>query len=224
MHTYYLYRYIDNRTNQVIYVGKTKRPVPERLKEHEAETKFRPFLPFCRIEYYPILGQVNMDIHEKYWIHTLMPKLNDVDKVLTEKNIPLNLTLKQSLWRPYHKQTFEKPFLRKKPKKEIQTSNTEDLDQKWENAQTYLDFVSDLYFHDHLDIQNKMAKIPWDLLKYPLPDSIRIQNTWHSFYTRIDSQYLYQNISEIKILIREGNQICEEIRKELTKQRLTESE
>lgn len=37
---YFIYRYVDQRDDQIIYVGKTKRNLRDRIIEHENEMKF----------------------------------------------------------------------------------------------------------------------------------------------------------------------------------------
>ena len=81
---YFIYRYVDQRDDQIIYVGKTKRNLRNRIIEHENEMKFLPYLNTVKIQYYTLASHVEMDIHEKYWIHVEQPKLNIVDRYATE--------------------------------------------------------------------------------------------------------------------------------------------
>lgn len=75
---FFIYRYLI--CDEVIYIGKTKRDLKKRIDEHKLERKFMPYLAKAKIEYYETATEVEMDIHEKYWINVYMPKLNVVDK------------------------------------------------------------------------------------------------------------------------------------------------
>lgn len=48
---YFIYRYVDQRDDQIIYVGKTKRNLRDRIIEHENEMKFLPYLNTVKIQY-----------------------------------------------------------------------------------------------------------------------------------------------------------------------------
>lgn len=220
--TYYLYRYIDARTEETIYVGKTKRSLPQRIKEHESEQKFKPLLPYCKIQYYKVYSQVKMDIHEKYWIHTLVPKLNEIDKIETETEIPLGFSLQEIHWKPYHPYLFQESPSKKQKigTAKPQTNETKTQETLWENARDYLEHICDLYFADQLDIQKNRVKIPWEINRYPLPDQIIIEKESHAFYYRAEEDYTYLNLNELKQLIRKGSKICNQKLQTFAKQRL----
>ena len=70
MHTYNVYLFYDN-SDEIIYVGKTKRPIEERMKEH-----FGPYGHLSKnvinnvkyIKYYKFLTENDMNIAEAYLI------------------------------------------------------------------------------------------------------------------------------------------------------------
>ena len=87
----------------MIYVGKTKRDLQERIEEHKSDRKFMPHLAASKIEYFAVPTQVEMDIAEKYYINKYRPMLNVVD--MNNATFPYTLNYR---WNDYTLYVSEK--------------------------------------------------------------------------------------------------------------------
>ena len=85
---YFIYKYVYR--GEIIYIGKTKRDLSERIYEHSVELKFLPYLNESKIYYFELPTHVEMDIYEKYLINVYMPKLNVVDTDGARFNFKIN--------------------------------------------------------------------------------------------------------------------------------------
>lgn len=77
---YYVYKYIDDKTNDIIYVGLSDRPLHYRIKEHSKEDKFIPYLDNTSVYYAVLANKTEMKVMEKLLIDKYTPILNDMDK------------------------------------------------------------------------------------------------------------------------------------------------
>ena len=68
-----IYRYLHN--GEVVYVGKTIRPLKQRVKEHCQELKF---YGITEIEYYETKMVKDIFKHEAFWINYYKPILNEL--------------------------------------------------------------------------------------------------------------------------------------------------
>jgi hypothetical protein len=71
---YYIYQY-RNKDNEVIYVGLTKRPIKNRIKEHEVEELQKET---HHILYAEVHNEISMHIYEIFYINKYHPKFNSV--------------------------------------------------------------------------------------------------------------------------------------------------
>lgn len=94
---YYVYRYILNDTQEVIYIGKTDASLKQRIDAHLTEPKFQPYLGRWRVEFIELANSVETDIVEKYLINTLKPVINEKDCVAGVTNMAIELPE----WHPY---------------------------------------------------------------------------------------------------------------------------
>ena len=69
---YVIYRY--KFLNNVVYVGKTNRPLEQRIKEHCKELKF---YGLTDVEYYETTMKDDIFKHEAFWINHFKPILNE---------------------------------------------------------------------------------------------------------------------------------------------------
>lgn len=98
-----IYKYLFPN-GKVAYVGKTMRPLQQRIEEHCKELKF---YGLNNIEYYETTMTDDIFKHENYWINYYKPMLNEsmpnANKGL--KKMPRNK------WKKYNeKVTYEKPI------------------------------------------------------------------------------------------------------------------
>lgn len=94
---HYVYRYVLNDTQEIIYIGKTDASLKQRIDAHEGEPKFQPYLGRWRVEFIELANSVETDIVEKFLINSLKPPINEKDCVSGVTNMCINLPE----WRPY---------------------------------------------------------------------------------------------------------------------------
>lgn len=94
---HYVYRYVLNDTQEVIYIGKTDASLKQRIDAHLTEPKFQPYLGRWRVEFIELANNVETDIVEKYLINTLKPVINEKDCVVGLTNMAIELPE----WHPY---------------------------------------------------------------------------------------------------------------------------
>lgn len=227
---YYIYRYLDNRDQSIIYMGKTKRILSKRIEEHTKDLKFIPHLPYCKIQYYIVYSHVQMDIHEKYWIHEYQPKLNVTDRFEGEESIDLGLKMKKIHWLDYKEEYFKQE--ERKPEIQTQTkSGYEDLhvlDIQYLNADTFLEYSFEQYINETAERDGSKIGFIWDLNTNPLPDSILISDIdhpqWYSFYTQAvfspAGTILWNTEQNMRILWKYGKSAIQRERRNITNQLL----
>lgn len=97
-----IYRYVYN--DRVIYVGKTDHNLENRIKCHEKEEKFQPYLKKSKIEYFRVNNPAETTFWETYLINKYHGILNDAanysDTCLPEIQIPR--------WHLYSEYTVQK--------------------------------------------------------------------------------------------------------------------
>lgn len=94
---HYVYRYVLNDTQEIIYIGKTDASLKQRIDAHLTEPKFQPYLGRWRVEFIELANSVETDIIEKYLINTLKPAINEKDCVAGVTNMAIELPE----WHPY---------------------------------------------------------------------------------------------------------------------------
>lgn len=77
MSKYYVYKYVFD--DEIVYIGKSKN-IDARIKQHEAEEKFKAYIKRCKIYVAECVNSVEMDIIERALINQYKPILNVVDK------------------------------------------------------------------------------------------------------------------------------------------------
>lgn len=233
MKCYTIYRYVDKRLNRTVYIGKTKRLLLERVKEHEAEAKFLPYLPYVEISYYMVGSSAVMDVHEKYWIHKLQPVLNVVDRLAEGETFGMGFSIPSPNWVRYDPDYPVAIIMAK----DVSDEPESELSKQWDayhqaereadGLESYVEQLCEAYFADVLDMDWWcMVQFPWDLETYPLPDHcMRDDGSLLSCYVRaeeIDSgtYVLFLPLSVVQIWVREGQDILSRIRRDLTRRRL----
>lgn len=88
--SYFIYKYIKD--NKIIYIGKTKRPLNERVNEHKKD------LPKdCDIYYFECISEADMNIAELFLIDKYRPEYN---KDCISDSIKTSFNYTEPEWRP----------------------------------------------------------------------------------------------------------------------------
>lgn len=230
---YVIYRYVDVRDQTILYVGKTKRALSERVAEHAAEMKFAPYLPYSQVQYYVVHSHVLMDIHEKYWIHMYQPMLNVVDKFVEEAHLPLGFSFDHVYWQNDSSDGVSDNGAavasKSNEKAERLLALLEALEQEdvlYANAEAFLEYSFEQYAFDSHEECNSMLGFHWDLDRNPLPDFLKIWTETLSFYIRaefvseIQGYLLWNEFTVMRRLWSKASDAIRELRADLTKQRL----
>lgn len=101
MKKFYVYRYKDVSSN-IIYVGKTLRPLKERVNEHKVEELWKHT---DSIEFITTDNEADMICHERYYINLWKPKFNIAEM---KDGIP-KMTPYPYEWNLYWKKNDSKP-------------------------------------------------------------------------------------------------------------------
>lgn len=88
-----VYRYL-NSNNEIIYVGKTRRPLEKRVREHKAEELWGET---TKIEYIELPNDAIMSQYEIYYINLWKPKYNKSSK---EDGVPIPMP--EYVWITYY--------------------------------------------------------------------------------------------------------------------------
>lgn len=70
----YVYKYVSG--DQVIYVGKNDTDLHSRIKQHEREAQFKPYLKECKIYYVELVNSAMSEVVESELIRRYKPVLN----------------------------------------------------------------------------------------------------------------------------------------------------
>lgn len=113
-----VYRYVENATGKVIYVGKTNSSLRARVTAHRYETAFQKANPF-HVEYIELSNSVETDCIEKFLINKWKPPINEKDNI---SGLTASISLENLKWISYseYEKTYKNP---KAVKKVIQEAN-----------------------------------------------------------------------------------------------------
>lgn len=207
----YIYKYVYN--DEIIYIGKTKRELSQRILEHEQELKFMPYLAGCKIFYFETATNVEMDIAEKYYINLYSPRLNIVDM----EHASFNFVLPAQNWLVYEPVAYKMaqnankinvPILsehdKKKAELELSLQEKEQELVLLDNFKDWLEYMFDLWVNDNLDIRQNKVFYSWDLTSYPLPDYIALNGQNCGLWTRSECKDNgdYMNVMDLAVLQR----------------------
>ena len=181
---FYIYRYIYH--DEIIYVGKTKRPLNERIGEHANERKFFPYLNDCLIQYFVTNTAVEMDIYEKYLINYYSPILNVVD--MDHANFAFSLPI--PAWQDYNsrdsfcdsKKEPDSVVIKEDTKKVSLVNKLNELEGEAsyiENAQALLEMLFEQKVSDGWDERGGYVYYDWDMDANPLPDIVTVEDEGH---------------------------------------------
>ena len=217
---YFIYKYVYR--GEIIYIGKTKRDLSERIYEHSVELKFLPYLNESKIYYFELPTHVEMDIYEKYLINVYMPKLNVVDTDGARFNFKIN----EPKWKRFSSNGVRKqekrmtgscmklPELDKKLKLRHQLDELESELFKLENFESWLEQLFEEYVTGW-DIRLGYVYYFWDMDANPLPEDIILNGKHYACFISsriINDGGRYENkISQdiAKILLTHGHEYFE---------------
>lgn len=94
-----VYRYVENGSSKVLYVGKTNSSLRARICAHRYEEQFQLQNPF-RVEYIPLENEVETDSVEKFFINKWKPPLNIKDNVSGLAKV-ISTEMENLKWRSY---------------------------------------------------------------------------------------------------------------------------
>ena len=77
---FFIYKYVKN--NNIIYIGKTKRPLNERISEHKADLPLE-----CDIYYFECSSEADMNIMELFLIDKYRPFITKIVTENTKKHL-----------------------------------------------------------------------------------------------------------------------------------------
>lgn len=111
---YCVYRYVEDATGKVIYVGKTNCSLRARITAHRYEKEFQNAGDF-HVEYINLSNSVETDCVEKFLINKWKPVLNTKDNISGISNI-ISSELNEIDWIPYkeYEKTYKNPVAVKK--------------------------------------------------------------------------------------------------------------
>lgn len=96
---YCVYRYVENGSGRVLYVGKTNSSLRARVCAHRYEEQFQVQKPF-HIEYIVLDNKVETDSVEKFFINKWKPPLNVKDNVAGLADV-ISSEMENIEWRSY---------------------------------------------------------------------------------------------------------------------------
>lgn len=95
-----IYKYVNN--GNIIYIGRTKSSLRNRINAHRREKKFQSYLLNSKVYYFSCKSPADANIYEKYLINKYKPVLNAVDKYDEEITICIN----EPEWKEYIESDF----------------------------------------------------------------------------------------------------------------------
>lgn len=127
-----VYRYVENGTGKVLYVGKTNSSLRARVTAHRYEEGFQKAKDF-HVEYIALSNAVETDCIEKYFINKWKPVLNTKDNV-DGLTVGIANGMEEVKWIPYSE--YEKTF-----------KNVTAVKKQVENANKKSKFLQEAIFH-----------------------------------------------------------------------------
>ena len=94
-----VYRYVENGSGKILYVGKTNSSLRARVCAHRYEEQFQIQKPF-HVEYIVLENEVETDSVEKFFINKWKPPLNVKDKVFGLSEV-IATEMERIKWRSY---------------------------------------------------------------------------------------------------------------------------
>lgn len=119
---HYVYKYVVN--DEIIYIGKNDTDLHSRIKQHESEPKFKPYLEDCKIYYIELANSIMSDVVESELIRKFKPLLN-VAKTSEWSGLPFP----SIEWKEY-KKTEKKNQEKKKKEKMLSKKERKRLEEK----------------------------------------------------------------------------------------------
>lgn len=209
---YYIYKYVYD--HEIIYIGKTYRPLSERVYEHAQEKKFLKYLDKALIYWFELDSKIEMDVSEKILINKYKPVLNVVDN---DDSVMQHTEFEEPEWKSYAywdghllrvsaKHLFELNVL----KKQAIMLQIQDLDRQellWHHLDDWREFMWNAYI-DGWDVGlDRMVRYEWDFATYPLPDAYAVFHSCeyldyrHTYECYLDYDHAFYLINHLKAIL-----------------------
>ncbi len=130
---HYVYKYVYN--GEIVYIGKNDTDLISRIKQHEKENKFLPYI-FSDIYYITLENKVETRIMETMLINRYKPKLNIADKA---NGTGLAIEFTEPHWEKYEEKNFIKQNKEYKLSKKAKKIVEEKINYLWLDI-SYFDF------------------------------------------------------------------------------------
>lgn len=175
--TYTVYKYVDTRNDEIVYIGLTDREMSLRINEHSREVKFRPFLNHTKVYYFTVKNRAEMRIFEKLLINKYSPVLNDSDKYLET----MDIVFAEPTWYAYEDYLLTKNDLKNQiatnPKKKQKRRR---INHAEENKHTFelIDYII-----------SEISKNP-DITEILVPKHLTRIRTSHCFYFTVGNCHI----------------------------------
>ena len=189
MYKYFLYRYIDDTTKEIVYIGKTQQlDVINRIDQHKTDNvgKWTQNNKF-HIEFISVPREEDMNYIESFLIRKFQPKLNIV---LSNNDKPeFNIYIPENLWINLDDYLTQKAEINEKPKTIISENITQIAQANSEFKLNVNDFYTDFQVQPFIIeiVSNHFKRISFDI-DYILRKHI------YSFYFNRD---LYKRLAVI---------------------------
>lgn len=219
---YYIYKYVVD--NKIIYIGKTKRRLCERIDEHAREIKFLKYLSKAKIYWFACEFQLEMDLAERILIVRYKPELNIIDNIDVDLK---SIQYQEPIWYAYEswRDVDDSPDI--KCFDDPQDNMIDALEQQdilWQNFESLLEYWFELY--TQLEHVHNIFEYSWDLDLYPLPESVKIKHihkTYSCYSRAVKTGMSYTCVISTQAmldLLRYGKEASRDARMAITTKRL----
>lgn len=218
---YYIYKYVVD--NKIIYIGKTKRRLCERIDEHAREIKFLKYLSKAKIYWFACESQLEMDLVERILIVRYKPELNIIDNMDIDLK---SIQYQEPVWQDYASWHDDDGYDIKRldDQQDDMLDILEQQDILWQNFESLLEYWFELYTQsEHND---HIFEYSWDLDLYPLPESVKIKHihkTYSCYSRAVKTGMLYTCVISTQAmldLLRYGKEASRDERMAITTKRL----
>jgi len=122
---HYVYRYVDNDTGEILYVGKNDTNLINRINQHKPEAKFQNLN--AHVEYIILDNPLMTRFCELYYINKWKPRLNVADKYDCEMTAKIDES--EYEWLEYKEEDFVLPAIRRQSANKPQKADKQKVKQ-----------------------------------------------------------------------------------------------
>lgn len=228
---YYIYKYMA--ANEIIYIGKTYRPLSERIYEHSLESKFQAYSAVSYVCWFEVSSRVEMDVAEKILIAKYKPVLNVVDNdesVLVFTDFTEPEWKSYACWNGYGVNSGKHAWKQKELQKnmlQLQLHDLEIQESLLQHLDDWLEYMWELYLNIGWDyVDDKQFRYTWDFDSYPVISPVLLDNGTYALYTeKCYDAYRHNytcaaDISDVRYLMDHGRDWIQEQSKQFLLKRL----